>query len=142
MYKWLDEWKRPKTFAKIVFFIGMIGIIAIPAWLQKTRHHPLNWYQKAWCEEQGGKADANMPDRTACGCLTDTHAVEFAFADTWHEAVGQALYNGMQTNKKAAIVLIKESETDDKYLLRLRDTIAHFRLPVEVRILEDGVSGQ
>ncbi|GBC62719.1 hypothetical protein DENIS_3696 [Desulfonema ishimotonii] len=136
MYKWLEEWKRPGALMKALFFIGIIGIIAVPAWFQNIRNHPLKWYKQKWCERQAGAADAPMPDRTACGCLTDTHTVEFAFADAWYEAVGQVLYNSMQTGKKAGIVLIAENEADKKYRHRLEETVRKFQLPIDIWVID------
>ena len=132
MYKFLEDWKRPGTVAKAVFFIGLILIIAVPVWMGGNRAHPLNWYQTRWCESAGGELSAKMADGTTCDCLTPTHAVEFAFADHWHEAIGQALYNGRQTGKAPGVVLVIEQESDENYFRRLQDTAAHFSLPMAV----------
>lgn len=132
LYKWLDDWKRPGSISKALFFIGIIGIIAIPVLFQDTRNHPLNWYKKKWCRDNNGQVDAKMPDKTSCGCRTDNNVVEFAFADSWHNAIGLALYNSLQTGEKPGIVLIIENEPDEKYLGRLENTKAKFNMPFDI----------
>ena len=137
MYKFLENWKRPGSVAKAAFFIGLILIIAVPAWMSDTRAHPLDWYRTRWCESAGGEIGAKMPDGTTCDCLTPTHAVEFAYADHWHGVIGQALYNGRQTGKTPGVVLIIEKESDEKYFRRLQDTVAHYSLPMTVWAYEE-----
>lgn len=132
MYKWLEDWKRPGTISKALFFIGLIGIIAVPVFFQDTRTHPLNWYKKKWCNNYQGRIDAPMPDKTSCACQTDNNAVEFAYADSWHNAIGLTLYNGMQTGIKPGLVLIIENKSDEKYLDRCKNTIEKFKLPIDV----------
>ena len=72
-----------------------------------------------------------LPDRTRCDCLTKTHAIEFDFGPKWAEAVGQTLYNGLQTGKRPGIVLILESPQDRTYWLRLNSTIELYKLPID-----------
>ena len=136
MYKWLDQWKRPGSISKALFFIGLIGIIAVPVLFQDTRTHPLNWYKKKWCNENKGKIDAPMPDKTSCGCQTDKNVIEFAYADRWHNAVGLTLYNSMQTSIKPGVVLIIEDKSNEKYPDRLKNTIKEFKLPIDMWIYE------
>ena len=78
--------------------------------------HPHNEssYQHAYCSAVGGIEEYELSDRTRVDCLTDTHAIEFDFADKKYEAVGQALHYAVMTGKKAGIVLI----LDKKYLDR------------------------
>lgn len=78
--------------------------------------HPHNEasYQHAWCSAHGGVEEYVLSDRTRVDCLTDTHAIEFDFADKKYEAVGQSLHYAVMTGKKPGIVLI----LDKKYLDR------------------------
>ena len=78
--------------------------------------HPHNEvsYQHAWCSAHGGVEEYVLADKTRVDCLTDTHAIEFDFADKKYEAVGQSLHYAVMTNKKPGIVLI----LDKKYLDR------------------------
>jgi hypothetical protein len=72
-----------------------------------------------------------ISDGTRCDCLTDTHAIEFDFADGWAEAIGQSSYYSLQTDKKPGIVLILETIKERKYWLKLNSTIQHFNMPID-----------
>lgn len=77
-------------------------------------------YQTQWCAKKGGVTEFTLPDRTRVDCVTDEYAVEVDFAIKWAEAVGQALYYSVRTEKKPGILLIMEQESDARYLDRLR----------------------
>ena len=112
----------------LVFFLATC---LIPAVATAKHTHSEKWYQDQWCREHGGQVEAILPDGTRCDCLTSTSAVEFDFAKKWAEAIGQALYYGLQTGKKPGVVLILEEPGDYKFWLRLNSTVEHYRLPVE-----------
>ncbi len=61
-----------------------------------------------------------------------THAIEFDFGSGWAEAIGQSTYYSSMTKKKAGIVLILETMKDRKYWIRLKTTIEHFNLPIDI----------
>ena len=110
----------------IVFFL--------PSLVDAKRLHYEKWYQQQWCQEQGGRVEVVLADRTRCDCLTQIHAIEFDFGSKWAEAIGQALYYGIQTGKKPGIVLILENQKDYKHWIRLNTTINHYNLPIQTRI--------
>ena len=66
-------------------------------------------YQHAWCSAKNGVEEYQNKDYTRVDCLTDTHAVEFDFANKWAESIGQALHYQYMTGKKAKVVLILEN---------------------------------
>ena len=103
----------------------------VPTGALAKHQHLEKWYQNKWCAEHRGQAEVVLPDGTRADCLTDTHAVEFDFGGKWAEAIGQALYYGLQTGKRPGVVLILENEKDSKHWLRLNSTVKHFRLPVD-----------
>jgi hypothetical protein len=109
----------------------MLILVLIPGIVLAKRAHLEKWYQEKWCKEHGGEVEVIMPDKTRCDCLTKTHAIEFDFGTKWAEAIGQALYYGLQTGKKPGVVLILENEKDLKFWIRLNTTIEHFKLPIE-----------
>lgn len=92
---------------------------------------PEKHYQEQWCAEQGGQAEVVLSDNTRTDCITSTHAIEFDFGSKWAEAIGQALYYGLQTGKRPGVVLILEDVKDRRYWLRLNSTIQHFKLPID-----------
>lgn len=114
----------PKLLLVIVFILT-VGVS------YAGRLHPEKWYQEKWCNEQGGRIEVVLPDRTRCDCLTATHAIEFDFGNKWAESIGQALHYSIQTGKRPGIVLILESPTDLKYWIRLNTIIDHFNLPID-----------
>ncbi len=95
------------------------------------REHPEKWYQERWCRDNGGQVQVVLPDKTRCDCVTETHAIEFDFANNWAEAVGQSAYYAIQTQQKAGIVLILENVKDRICWIRLNATIEHFNLPID-----------
>ena len=110
-----------------------ISLIVCTAMVSSAkRQYPERYYQEQWCKEHNGQAEVVLPDRTRCDCVTASYAIEFDFGNKWAEAIGQSLYYSLQTGKRAGIVLILESEKDNKYWIRLNSTIEHFRLPIDV----------
>lgn len=61
-----------------------------------------------------------LDDGTRVDCLLLDYAVEFDFAEKWAESIGQSLYYSEKTNRKPGVVLILESQKDNKYLKRLQ----------------------
>ena len=54
-------------------------------------------------------------DKTRIDCLTQTHAIEFDFADKWAESIGQALHYSFMTGKRAKIILILDNPKKQIY---------------------------
>lgn len=73
-----------------------------------------------------------MPDGTRCDLVTETHAIEVDFADKWGEAIGQSLNYAFQSNKRAGIILILESESDARHLIRVNSIVRYYDLPIDV----------
>jgi len=85
-------------------------------------------YQTANCK---GITEYVLPNRTRVDCLTDTHAIEYDFGYNWAEAIGQSLQYAMWTGRRAGIVLIL-SDTEDRFLKRIKSVINHYGLPIDV----------
>jgi hypothetical protein len=115
---------------------GLCALVCLTAcgvaFAASDARRPEKWYQDQWCRSHDGDVEVILPDRTRCDCLTEKNAVEFDFGKKWAEAVGQALYYSTQTNKKAGIVLIIESDKDLKYIERLKAIIRGYDLSVDV----------
>ncbi len=75
----------------------------------EAHKYPEKAYQHAWCSTQGGIEEFKNKDYTRIDCLRKTHAVEFDFAHKWAESIGQALYYGLMSGKRAKVVLILEN---------------------------------
>ncbi len=106
------------TYARIMGLFLLIFFLPIPITLAANIHKEKE-YQNVWCAQHNGTIEYILADKTRVDCLTDDYAIEFDFAYKWAEAVGQALYYALKTNKKPGIVLIMEKERDEKNLRRL-----------------------
>lgn len=105
-----------------VYFLFIIFLITNSAYCAHQYSEKI--YQEHWCKARGGQLEYKLNDKTRVDCLTEKYAVEFDFANKWHECIGQALYYGQKTKKTPACVLIMErGEKDLKYLKRLRYTV-------------------
>ena len=95
----------------------LIPVIASPfqketcnlGWEHVHHEHSEAAYQYAWCSAHKGIVEYENRDYTRVDCLTDTHAVEFDFANKWHESIGQALHYSIITGKRAKVVLILDN---------------------------------
>ncbi|MBQ2644090.1 hypothetical protein IJG14_00775 [bacterium] len=72
-------------------------------------YHSESSYQHAWCSAHDGIEEFENLDKTRIDCLTDTHAIEFDFANKWAESIGQAMHYSKMTGKKAKVILILEN---------------------------------
>jgi len=91
---------------------------------------------KAWCNERGGISEYRTKDGTYVDCLTDFYSVETEFEDNWKEALGQSLHYAESTNKKAAILLIKDDNSKIDYLSQLQRVIKKFELPITLYLID------
>ncbi len=66
---------------------------------------------------------------------SETPSVEVDFARKWAEAIGQCLLYSSMTGKRAGILLILRTPTDDRLLNRMEAVIQHFDLPIDVLTL-------
>lgn len=110
---------------KKFLLIIVLTLIVLPAFAKPQRHsHYEKEYQTEWCNANNGEMEVILDDDARVDCVTSTHAIEFDFAPKWNEAIGQALYYGIATNKKAGIVLILEHEANDTKFLNRVNTVA------------------
>lgn len=96
-------WAKRVLMKKIAFILSVIilvqlVVVASPfeyevcnlGWKHVHHEHNEESYQQAWCDAHGGVMEYENSDFTRVDCLTKTHAVEFDFANKWHEHVGWA----------------------------------------------------
>lgn len=93
---------------------------------------PESHYRDLFAKQHNGRTEVTLPDKTRADIITETHAVEVEFAASWKNSVGQALNYAFQTGKKAGIVLVIESEKDERYLIMLNSLVLHYELPIDV----------
>lgn len=104
---------------RILYLTIIFLIISSPAFCQ---HQYLEKeYQSAWCSANRGITEYRLTDGARVDCVTQTHAIEFDFANKWAESIGQSLYYGKSLCKNAGVVLIMENPAKDvRYLKRLK----------------------
>lgn len=103
---------------------------------------PERWYQERVAALMKGKMEARVDDGRV-DVLTGTHAIEVEFASKWKQAIGQVLWYSMQTNRKAAIVLILEDAKRDRAdAIRLGSVIDAKKLPIQVWLWPDDFTGE
>lgn len=101
-------------------------------WQHVHHEHNEESYQQVWCKAHNGIMEYENKDFTRVDCLTKTHAVEFDFANKWHESIGQALHYGIMTGKKPMVVLIlDEPETQMVYYKRVKRIGKKYKFDVE-----------
>ena len=127
---------RARTvYAIAIFLVGLVSLICVSN-ANAARLHPEAWYQDQFCARPGWEKEHILPDRARIDCLTPTHAFEVDFADKWAEGIGQALYYASQTDKVAGLVIIIEDpERDVRYLRRIKETLQHYHLRVDVYLI-------
>lgn len=78
-------------------------------------------WSKWLAERMDGIAEYVLPDRSRVDILTSTLAIEVDWVKKWPEAIGQAVYYGIMTDKQPAILLLlRGKETEPKYLARAK----------------------
>lgn len=107
----------------------VLFFLLLPSFAFAGEHlHLEKEYQAAWCTQ--GVMEYVLDDKARVDCLTEEYAIEFDFGPKWAEAIGQALYYGIKTERKPGVVLILEKEGDERYLKRLQVVSEKFDLRV------------
>ena len=109
--------------------LSILAILTLPA--SAERKHAERWYQERIAKIWGAKMEVRVANGRV-DIVSKEYATEVEFADKWKEAIGQALWYALQTNKKAGIVLICEDKSDYLHAIRLRSTIQYAKLDIKV----------
>ena len=110
--------------------ICLLIMLLVPTVVLAQRLHPKRWYQERWCSKYIDHTETSVSDQY--DCLSEKYVIEFDYADMWYEAIGESLHYALQTGRKAGIVLIMENERDMKYWIKLKKTIEHYHLPIDI----------
>ena len=128
---------------KIILILSLIIAVNMPVFsaeygktkssFKYPKHsHYESSYQHVWCRLHNGTEEYENNDFTKVDCLTDTHAVEFDFANKWAESVGQAEYYALKTGKRGKVVLILEnSKKDFIYYYRVKKLSEKYNFDAE-----------
>ena len=106
MYTFRRLRHKEKVTALVLLWFGCISFFVSSAFCAHS--HPEKYFQKIRCREHNGQTEVRLADGTRADCITATHAIEFDSGPKWAEAIGQALFYGVQIGKRSGIVLILE----------------------------------
>ena len=88
-------------------------------------------WSKWLAEKMGGVPEYVLPDRSRVDILTPTLAIEVDWAKKWAEAIGQAIFYGIVTEKQPAVLLLLRSKpTEAKYIERAKLATDKLQIPV------------
>lgn len=110
----------------VICLILCFSVTANAAHLHKEKE-----YQVAWCKQAKGVQEFKLDDAARVDCLTAEYAIEFDFAPKWGESIGQALYYGIKTDMKPAVVLIMEDEENEQqFYNRLKEVADKYGIKI------------
>ncbi len=98
----------------------LLLLILLSLTIEAKHLHHERYYQTQMCNAMGGKMEVVLKDRTRVDCLTEKYAIEVDFAKKWAESIGQSLYYAYMTDRKPAIGLIINLQTERRYLTRVK----------------------
>ncbi len=114
----------------ITLALLMFGMVVHDAHAKRLQHEDV--WNRAWCTQVGGTAEAYNKGGTRTDCLTSKYAVEADFASKWAEAIGQSALYGVLTKRRPAILLIIEEEKDCRFIPRLQIALDRTYVQIDV----------
>lgn len=66
--------------------------------------------------------------------MTEDYAIEVELAPEWKESIGQALWYGLQSNKKPGIVIVMRQRSDYKYVQMLYSTLRYAGIQNSIKV--------
>ena len=129
-------WKL-KLFVIIALFVSVYCVIKTQTtWLSSetnaigVKKNEAYYIQKI-SAEINGKTEVRV-DGGRADIVTKDHAIEVEWASKWKEAIGQALWYGLQTGKTPKIILLmKNKKKDYKYFVMLNSALDHGGIKIE-----------
>lgn len=115
----LDHWlMKSIVFACMCWFVSVIAsavVLASPTFPQPPTQTEVEWSAEL-ATRINGEAEHRLPDGSRVDILTDTHAIEVEWSDKWPEAIGQAAYYAMATDREPCVWLLLRGRFDEDYL--------------------------
>jgi hypothetical protein len=96
-------------------------------------------YVKEWCDRNRGKAEKEIDGtRKRPDCTTKSHVVEIDYADKWKKNIPQAMEYGKLSGKQAKLVMVVESEEEERKYFEPAKKYADEKSPtLEIDILRN-----
>ncbi|HAQ36972.1 MAG TPA: hypothetical protein DCX89_09190 [Saprospirales bacterium] len=104
---------------RLVQIILIYGLFALDAAGQRPEAYYVDWLDEHYFH---GEREVVLPGGRA-DIVNDTYAIEVEKAPNWKNSIGQALWYGLQTNKKPGIVLVMENIDQRKYGIMLQSAL-------------------
>jgi hypothetical protein len=113
---------------KLLILLLML-LISVTLFSQKKKEI---YFQMKFANAMNADTEVVLEDDSRVDVLTQTYAIEVDFAKKWAEGIGQALFYSEMTGKKAAVLLITDSEnnSDAKCLERLLKIAKKYNITV------------
>ena len=80
-----------------------------------------------------GQTEVKVPNGRA-DIVNDEYAIEVEWAEKWKNSIGQALWYGLQTNKKPGIVLVMKDVSDRKYGIMLQSALDYAGIGDQIKV--------
>lgn len=84
-------------------------------------------------QQLGGQMEVTLTGGRA-DIVNDTHAIEVEFANKWKNAIGQALWYGLQKNLQPGIVLVLRESSDFTYAQQLGSALSYAGLDSSIKV--------
>lgn len=94
------------------------------------------YYIAQLADELGGDVEVRVTGGRA-DIVTDVHAIEVEWASKWKNAIGQALWYGLETDRVPRIILLmKNKKKEYKYFLMLNSALQRANIELETDFRE------
>ncbi len=132
---------------KLIVKLGLIGVVLFfvktkTGWLDdyvgggKAEHKNEAYYIAQLADELGGDVEVTVKGGRA-DIVTDNHAIEVEWASKWKNAIGQALWYGLETDRAPRIILlIKDKKKEYKYFLMLNSALQRANIDLKTGFRE------
>lgn len=84
-------------------------------------------------QQLGGQTEVTLTGGRA-DIVNDVYAIEVEFANKWKNAIGQALWYGLQTTKQPGIVLVLRESSDYNYAVQLGSALSYAGLDESIKV--------
>ncbi len=117
----------PRLFRISTFFIFFIFVNTCQAQNEA-------WYIETINQNHfGGRTEVTLKGGRA-DIVNNNYAIEVEFASKWKNAIGQALWYGLQLERKPGIVLVMKDINDRKYGIMLQSAIDYAGLTDKIKV--------
>ena len=140
--------KRSFLCASYLLFLLNVLLNILPVYSREQEEQEkralLQRYSREYCDNNYGRALFPIQNKIYVDCLTTTTLWKLGFARDWPKVLTEAMflpiydnYKGVQEYKPGAgIVLVRQSPSDYKYLVKLRQLVKYYNLPVQIDSIE------